>query len=85
MWLAQHVPRQSGYDGALPESIESLEPDHEMIQYRKNHLENYLKALVTRSYNKLLVEYLDVVGKMHTPAAGSPELDVPLDVHFVSL
>lgn len=72
------VPRQSGYDGAVPESLESLSLDHAMIEYRKNHLGRYLVALVTRPFDDKLISYLDLVGKMHTPKAGSPELDVPL-------
>jgi hypothetical protein len=72
------VPRQSGYEGAVPESLESLSQDHEMIQFRKNHLARYLAALVTRPYDGKMIGYLDMVGKMHTSQAGSPELDVPL-------
>jgi hypothetical protein len=72
------VPRQSGYDGEVPESIDALEQDHEMIQFRKQHLGRYLVALVTRDYDSKMINYLDLVGKIHTPKAGSPELDVPL-------
>jgi len=72
------VPRQSGYEGAVPTSIESLEQDHEMIQFRKQHLGRYLVALVTREYDAKMLTYLDMVGKMHTPKAGSPDLNVPL-------
>jgi hypothetical protein len=72
------VPRQSGYDGPVPEDLQSLTQEHEMIQFRKGHLARYLTALVTRTYDSKMVQYLDVVGKMHTPKAGSPELDVPL-------
>jgi hypothetical protein len=72
------VPRQSGYSGPVPGSVESLTMDHEMIQFRKNHLARYLAALVTRPYDEKMIGYLDMVGKMHTPKAGSPDLDVPL-------
>ncbi|MBI3837185.1 MAG: protoglobin family protein [Planctomycetia bacterium] len=72
------VPRQSGYEGPVPDSLESLGQDHEMIQFRKQHLARYLVALVTRPYDGKMIGYLDLVGKMHTPKAGSPELDVPL-------
>jgi hypothetical protein len=72
------VPRQSGYDGPVPDDIETLTQDHAMIQFRKSHLARYLAALVTRSYDAKMVQYLDMVGKIHTPQAGSPELDVPL-------
>jgi hypothetical protein len=72
------VPRQHGYEGPVPADLESLSLDHPMIAFRKNHLGRYLTALVTRPYDTRMVEYLDMVGKIHTPAAGNPELSVPL-------
>lgn len=72
------VPRQSGYEGPPPEGIETLTPDHPQIAYRKQHLGRYLAALVTRPHDGKMVSYLDFVGKIHTPKAGSPELNVPL-------
>ncbi|HCO23259.1 hypothetical protein Mal35_01390 [Gimesia maris] len=72
------VPRQYGFEGQTPESLETLTLDHEMIQFRKQHLGRYLEALVTRPYDEKMVQYLDLVGKIHTPKAGSPALDVPL-------
>lgn len=72
------VPRQSGYDGPVPTDVASLAMNHEMIEFRKQHLGRYLAALVTRPYDGKMVQYLDMVGKMHTPKAGSPTLDVPL-------
>ncbi len=72
------VPRQSGYEGAVPSSLDELEMDHEMIEYRKQHLARYLERLVTRPYDGDMVKYLDFVGKMHTPRAGSKDLVVPL-------
>ena len=49
-----------------------------MIQFRKNHLARYLVTLVTKPYDEKMLGYLDMVGKMHTPKAGSHDLDVPL-------
>ncbi|HEY2157650.1 MAG TPA: protoglobin family protein [Isosphaeraceae bacterium] len=72
------MPRQSGYGGAVPERLEELTMDHAQIQFRKGHLARYLEALVTRTYDDKMVQYLDMVGKMHTPRAGSAALDVPL-------
>ncbi len=72
------VPRQSGYEGSVPDSIETLEQDHEMIEFRKQHLGRYLTRLVSDPYDGKLVAYLDLVGKIHTPKAGSQQLDVPL-------
>jgi hypothetical protein len=72
------VPRQFGYRGAVPETLDTLSLDHEQIQFRKDHLGNYLRRLVTAEYDGRLVSYLDFVGKIHTPIAGSKEIDVPL-------
>jgi hypothetical protein len=72
------LPRQSGYDGLVAERLEELSMDHAQIRFRKGHLARYLEALVTRTYDDKMVVYLDVVGKMHTPKAGSSALDVPL-------
>lgn len=72
------VPRQSGYEGPVPKSLEEVTAEHEMIRFRKEHLARYLAALVTKPYDGKMVAYLDMVGKMHTPKAGSKELDVPL-------
>ena len=72
------VPRQSGYEGSVPKDLSELTMDHEMIQFRKQHLARYLAALVTKPYDGKMVAYLDLVGKMHTPKAGSKDLNVPL-------
>ena len=72
------VPRQSGYEGPVPENIDMLTQDHEMIQFRKQHLGRYLTRLVSEPYDAKMLGYLDMVGKIHTPKAGSDQLDVPL-------
>lgn len=72
------VPRQHGYEGDVPASLDELTLDHEQIQFRKQHLGRYLERLVTKPYDEEMVAYLDLVGKMHTPDHGSAELNVPL-------
>jgi hypothetical protein len=72
------VPRQQGYEGELPRDIQSLTLDHDLIKFRKAHLVDYLKRLVTGAYDGKMVAYLDSVGKIHTPRAGSKEVSVPL-------
>jgi hypothetical protein len=67
------LPRQSGFEGEA-----ALTVNHEIIKFRKEHLSRYLKALVTRPYDGKMVEYLNMVGKIHTAKAGSSELIVPL-------
>jgi len=76
---ARHfVPRQNGYDGDVPADITSLSATHPQIQFRKDHLNRYFMQLIGRSYDAKMVLYLDMVGKMHTPQAGSAAIDVPL-------
>ena len=72
------VPRQHGYTGDVPTTVEGLTMDHPQIAFRKQHLGRYLANLVTKPYDGKMLEYLDMVGKIHTPKAGSKELDVPL-------
>ncbi len=72
------LPRQFGFEGEVPLSLADLTMEHEQIEFRKGHLGRYLVALVTKPYDGRMVAYLDAVGKMHTPKAGSRYLDVPL-------
>lgn len=72
------LPRQFGFEGTVPLSLESLSMDHELIKFRKDHLARYLAALVTREYDSKMVAYLDMVGKIHTPQAGNPDIVIPL-------
>ena len=72
------VPRQDGYAGAIPARLEELTMNHPQIQFRKQHLARYLERLVTAPYDGKLVQYLDFVGKIHTPKAGNPAINVPL-------
>jgi Protoglobin len=72
------LPRQYGYEGVVPTKLEELTMDHPQIAFRKQHLGRYLANLVTKPYDGKMIEYLDVVGKIHTPKAGNRNLDVPL-------
>ena len=72
------VPRQSGYEGDVPENVEALLMNHEMIEVHKLHPGRYLERLVTKPYDGNMLNDLDLAGKMHTPKSGSKELDIPL-------
>lgn len=72
------VPRQSGFQGAIPGSLEGVTSNHPQIQFRKEHLSRYLMQVLGRTCDERLVPYLDMVGKIHTPQAGNAEIDVPL-------
>ena len=71
------LPRQTGYEGPVPTTLDELTDDHPMIRYRKEHL-SYLAALVTRPYDDKTVAYLNMVGQIHTAKGGSPKIVVPL-------
>lgn len=72
------MPRQSGFEGETPLKLEELTMDHPQIKFRKQHLGRYLTALVTKPYDGKMLEYLDMVGKIHTEKAGSSAINVPL-------
>ncbi len=72
------VPRQDGYTGEIPVKLEDLTMDHPQIKFRKDHLARYLAKLVTAPYDGKMVQYLDFVGKIHTPKAGNPHIHIPL-------
>jgi hypothetical protein len=72
------LPRQHGFAGDVPSDLTALTPDHPQIAFRKQHLGRYLVALVTKPYDGKMVEYLDMVGKIHTDKAGSKDINVPL-------
>ena len=72
------VPRQHGYDGAVPTDLASLTLDHEQIAFRKQHLAHYLVKLVTAEYDLKMLQYLDWVGKIHTHKAGNPAIVIPV-------
>jgi hypothetical protein len=76
---ARHfVSRQHGYEGDVPENLADLSANHPQIQFRKDHLNRYFMQLIGRSYDAKMVQYIDMVGKMHTPHAGSKVISVPL-------
>lgn len=72
------VPKQAFYEGDVPADIDSLDLDHPMIAFRKEHLGRYLVRLVSQPYDGKMASYLDMVGKMHTTKAGSDRINVPL-------
>ena len=72
------LPRQHGYTGDIPADMAHLTPDHPQIKFRKEHLGRYLVALVSKPYDGKMVEYLDMVGKIHTDKAGSKQINIPL-------
>ena len=76
---ARHfLAKQHGCDADAGTDLSKLTAEDPKIQFRKDHLNRYFLALIGRSYDAKMVVYLDMVGKMHTPKAGSGDIDVPL-------
>lgn len=46
------VPRQTGYDGNAPASLEDLDLEHPQIKFRMSFLKGYLVKLVTMDYEQ---------------------------------
>ncbi len=75
---ARHfLPRQAGYDGALPANLDDIAQSPQ-IRFRKEHLGRYFMQVLGRSFDSKMIIYFDMVGKMHTPKAGNADIDVPL-------
>jgi hypothetical protein len=76
---ARHfVPKQHGCEAEAAVSLAELDANDPQIQFRKDHLNRYFMSLIGRSYDAKMVQYLDMVGKMHTAAAGNKQIVVPL-------
>lgn len=76
---ARHfVPRQSGAAAGPAAGTTALSLDHPHVQFRREHLARWFQQILGRSCDGRMVLYLDMVGKIHTPAAGNAEIDVPL-------
>lgn len=72
------VQKQHGFEGTTPESVAALALDHAQIAFRKQHLAQYFVKLVTAPYDGKFLNYLDWVGKIHTPKAGNPAIVIPI-------
>ncbi len=72
------VPRQHGYEGETPVSLEELKQPHPQIVFRKQHLVRYIRKLLVGPYDGKLANYMLLVGKMHTSQVGNRDLHIPL-------
>jgi hypothetical protein len=76
---ARHfLPRQHGCEDEVADDVSQLTASHPQIQFRKDHLNRYFVSLIGRSYDAKMVQYLDMVGRIHTSHAGNSEIHVPL-------
>ena len=66
------------YAGKTPRSVEDLTLDSDLMKLRQKHLQDYFQALMESEFDSNLVNYVDVIGKIHTSKSGNPAVHVPL-------
>ena len=66
------------YSGDTPRSVDDLTLDSELMQLRQKHLQDYFQALMESEFDSNLVNYVDIIGKIHTRKSGNPMVHVPL-------
>jgi len=82
------LPRQSGFEGAVPQKLDDLHLDSDTIKFRKDFLKVWIVKLLTGDYaSGKNFEYLDKVGVMHTGQAGFKhrEKKAPINVEYIHL
>ncbi|KAI8047659.1 Protoglobin-domain-containing protein [Gilbertella persicaria] len=60
------VPKNEGFEGEAPVSLEELTLDHPQIKFRKDFLGKYLYKILSGPYDDRFLRYLDWVAKIHT-------------------
>ncbi|KAI9017706.1 Protoglobin-domain-containing protein, partial [Gaertneriomyces semiglobifer] len=77
---AHFLPRMAGFEGKVEGDLDHLNVGSEAIKFRKGFLSNYLKKLVTGSYDENFVKYLDWVGKIHID---TPDKKSKINVEYI--
>jgi len=70
------VERNHGFEGHIPKDVNEVTLESEQVRFRMDGLTKYLVKLVTAEYNAEFVQYLDLVGKIHTGHHGSNKINV---------
>jgi hypothetical protein len=76
------VPKNEGFDGAAPTSLEELTLDHPQIKFRKDFLGKYLYKVLSGPYDGRFLRYLDWVAKIHTD---TPEKKSKINVDYIHI
>lgn len=76
---ARHfIQPQHGCEESPAPDLSQLDANDPQVRFRKDHLQRYFLQLIGRAYDAKMVLYLDMVGKIHTAAAGNASIQVPL-------
>ena len=85
------LPRQHGYAGDVPDTLDRLTMDHPQIAFRKQHLGRYLANLVTKPYDGKMLEYLETAdnveraiwkGELGDASSDEPRSHIRAGCHF---
>ena len=76
------VPKNEGFQGEAPVSLEDLTLDHPQIKFRKDFLGKYLNKILSGPYDDRFLRYLDWVAKIHTD---TPEKKSKINVDYIHI
>ncbi|KAI7905059.1 Protoglobin-domain-containing protein [Cokeromyces recurvatus] len=76
------VPKNEGFEGVAPTSLEDLTLDHPQIKFRKDFLSKYLYKILSGPYDERFLRYLDWVAKIHTD---TPEKKSKINVDYIHI
>lgn len=76
------VPKNEGFSGEVPTSLEELTLDHPQIKFRKDFLGKYLNKILSGPYDERFLRYLDWVAKIHTD---TPEKKSKINVDYIHI
>ncbi|KAL9545056.1 hypothetical protein MBANPS3_007316 [Mucor bainieri] len=76
------VPKNEGFEGQAPTSLEDLTLDHPQIKFRKDFLSKYLNKVLSGPYDDRFLRYLDWVARIHTD---TPEKKSKINVDYIHI
>jgi hypothetical protein len=72
------LERHSDDPAPMAERLERLTLQDSVTRFRQQHFTEYFLRLMHDPFDGILMAYLDLVGKLHTSQAGSPQIVIPL-------
>ncbi|KAF7722183.1 hypothetical protein EC973_003563 [Apophysomyces ossiformis] len=76
------LPKNEGFEGEVPTTLEELTLDHPQIKFRKDFLTKYLNKILSGPYDNRFLRYLDWVAKIHTD---TPEKKSKINVDYIHM
>ncbi|KAI9280455.1 Protoglobin-domain-containing protein [Sporodiniella umbellata] len=76
------VPKNEGFSGDAPTSLEELTLDHPQIKFRKDFLSKYLYKVLSGPYDERFLKYIDWVAKIHTD---TPDKKSKINVDYIHI